>query len=121
MDNVTNNDAEHADEQATDKTKYVLVALAYVAAIVLTAIITHAVSTDHSKTGQAVEDQLKSVDEAPGMPLDAIQYQNPAWMPDAKQVFEVTDRVSNASWWVIRTSNDQWVTLPISGGGVDAG
>lgn len=50
---------------------------------------------------------------APGMPLDAIQYQSPTWMPDAKQVFEVVDRTNGSSWWVLKTNDDQWVALPI--------
>ncbi len=58
---------------------------------------------------------------ANGMPLDAIQYAAPTWMPDARQVFEVKDRKSNAKWWVMRTSGDKWLVLPIEGSSVDVG
>ncbi len=111
MDGDAKGDAGRDDGR--EMTRYVLVALTYVAVVILTAIITNAVASDHTTTGKAVEDAQAEVEEAPGMPLDAVQYQSPAWMPDAKQVFEVVDRINGMSWWVIRTSDDQWVTLPI--------
>ncbi len=51
-----------------------------------------------------------------GMPLDAVQYDAPEWMPEAKQVFRVVDRQSGCSWWVIdMTYHNQWLVLPVEG------
>ncbi len=68
---------------------------------------------------EAVENE--NVVMANGMPLDAVQYAAPSWMPDARQVFRVTDRSSHACWWVIRTSDDKWIAMQINGKTEDMG
>jgi hypothetical protein len=50
-----------------------------------------------------------------GCPLDAIEYDTPAFMQDCVSCMRVTDRLSGESWWVLETAKCGRVVLPIGG------
>lgn len=49
-----------------------------------------------------------------GMPLDAISYDAPAWMPGCCRSYRVYDRTNGEQWWLL-VMNDGYVVLPIGG------
>lgn len=62
------------------------------------------------QTGQARELATEHTD---GMPLDAISYDPPAWMPVCEDVYRVYDRTNGRQWWLLRMTSGQYVVLPI--------
>lgn len=59
-------------------------------------------------------------EHADGMPLDAIEYDPPAWMPDCYGAYRVYDRTNGRQWWVLMmhhmgASNYDCVVLPMEG------
>jgi hypothetical protein len=63
------------------------------------------------QTGQARE---LATEHANGMPLDAISYDPPAWMPSCYKAYRIYDRTSGQQWWVLVMGNG-YVVLPIGG------
>lgn len=99
-------------KEKQDKVREVLAIGCYLLLIVVFAVSAYLIGRNTTEK-QALADAQGIEQRTSGMPLDAIQYPAPAWMPDARQVFEVADRKSNVKWWVIRTADQQWITLPI--------
>lgn len=95
-----------------EKVWQVIETVGYMLMGVLLALAMYAIGRKTAEQ-QALADTQSVEQVANGMPLDAIQYPAPSWMPDARQVFEVTDRKNNAKWWVIQTADQQWITLQI--------
>ena len=50
-----------------------------------------------------------------GCPLDAIEYDTPAFMQDCVSCMRVTDRLSGESLWGLETAKCGRVVLPIGG------
>ena len=55
-----------------------------------------------------------------GMPLDAISYDPPAWMPGCYEAYRIYDRTNGQQWWVLVMQNGKYdanyVVLPIGDG-----
>ena len=60
------------------------------------------------------EQTEQTTEHAPGMPLDAISYDPPAWMPSCEEAYRVYDRTNGQQWWVLVMWQD-YVVLPIDG------
>jgi hypothetical protein len=62
-------------------------------------------------------------EHANGMPLDAIEYDPPAWMPWCGRAYRVCDRTTGDEWWLLVMENQgmhgqqdvSYVVLPIGG------
>ena len=54
------------------------------------------------------------------MPLDAIEYDPPAWLPGCCETYRVYDRTNGQQWWVLAIQNGKfdmsYVVLPIGDG-----
>lgn len=67
----------------------------------------------------------EQAEHAPGMPLDAIEYDPPAWMPWCGRAYKVCDRTTGDEWWLLVMENQDmtgrrdvsYVVLPVSGAG----
>lgn len=60
------------------------------------------------------EQAEQTTEHAPGMPLDAISYDPPAWMPSCYKAYRIYDRTSGQQWWVLVMWQD-YIVLPIDG------
>lgn len=64
-----------------------------------------------------------ATEHANGMPLDAIEYDPPAWIPWCGRAYMVCDRMSGQQWWLLVMENQDmhgrrdasYVVLPIGG------
>lgn len=66
-------------------------------------------------------DEVAAVERVPrenGMPLDAIEYDPPAWMPWCGRAYMVCDRKSGQQWWLLVMENRgmdvSYVVLPLN-------
>ena len=59
-------------------------------------------------------EQAEATEHANGMPLDAISYDAPEWMPGCYEAYRVYDRTNGEQWWVLVMGNG-YVVLPIGG------
>lgn len=74
-------------------------------------------------TQAAMLPQDDVVEHANGMPLDAIEYDPPAWIPWCGRAYMVCDRTSGQQWWLLVMENQDmhghrdasYVVLPIGG------
>lgn len=65
----------------------------------------------------------EETEHANGMPLDAIEYDPPAWIPWCGRAYMVCDRMSGQQWWLLVMANQDmhgekdvsYVVLPIGG------
>ena len=55
--------------------------------------------------------EANTIKSANGMPLDAISYDPPEWMPNCCKVYRFYDRASGQQWWVMEMGNG-YVVLP---------
>ena len=62
--------------------------------------------------------------KTPGLPLDAhsvTEYNKPEWLRYCDHCYKVTDRNTGQSWWLLvmreGTGNEDYIALPILGGG----
>mgnify|MGYP007122037843 CR=1 FL=1 len=66
-------------------------------------------------------EETVATEHANGMPLDAIEYDPPAWMPWCGRAYRVCDRTTGDEWWLlVMESQDMhgrhdvsYVVLPI--------
>ena len=61
-------------------------------------------------------DVIEDMPRQNGMPLDAISYDPPAWMPTCENAYKICDRTTDDSWWLLRMTSGQYVVLPIGDG-----
>ena len=60
---------------------------------------------------KAAQDVSPTIEHANGCPLDAIEYDAPAFASGGKAL-KVTDRFSKSEWWLVKMGGE-WVSLPI--------
>ena len=60
---------------------------------------------------KAAQDVSPAIEHANGCPLDAIEYDAPAFASGGKAL-KVTDRFSKSEWWLVKIGGE-WVVLPI--------
>ena len=60
---------------------------------------------------KAAQDVSPAIEHANGCPLDAIEYDTPAFSSGGKAL-KVTDRFSKSEWWLVKIGGE-WVVLPI--------
>jgi hypothetical protein len=60
---------------------------------------------------KTVQDVSLAIEHANGCPLDAVEYDAPAFASGGKAL-KVTDRFSKSEWWLVKMGG-KWVTLPI--------
>jgi hypothetical protein len=60
---------------------------------------------------KAAQDVSPAIEHANGCPLDAIEYDAPAFASGGKAL-KVTDRFSKSEWWLVKVGGE-WVSLPI--------
>ena len=65
-------------------------------------------------------DVIEDMPRQNGMPLDAISYDTPAWMPGCYEAYRIYDRANGQQWWVLAIQNGKYdtsyVVLPIGDG-----
>lgn len=59
----------------------------------------------------AAQDVSPTIEHANGCPLDAIEYDAPAFASGGKAL-KVTDRFGKSEWWLVKVGGE-WVSLPI--------
>lgn len=59
-------------------------------------------------------DETVATEHANGMPLDAIAYDAPEWMPECYAAYRVYDRTNGEQWWLLVMGNG-YAVLPIGG------
>ena len=88
------------------------------AAIAMTAAILALTCCKSQDVTEADVAQVTPIERASGCPLDAIEYDVPAFMKDNATplnelcCYKVVDRLSKSEWWLVRM-NGEWVALPI--------
>ena len=60
---------------------------------------------------KAAQDVSPAIEHANGCPLDAVEYDAPAFASGGKAL-KVTDRFSKSEWWLVKVGGE-WVSLPI--------
>jgi hypothetical protein len=65
-----------------------------------------------ASVSQDSSDVSPTIEHANGCPLDAVAYDAPAFADYGNKSFRVTDRLSGASWWLLRMRGE-WIVLPI--------
>lgn len=60
-------------------------------------------------------DVIEDTPRQNGMPLDAISYDPPVWMPNCCKAYRIYDRTNGEQWWVLVMGNG-YVVLPIGDG-----
>ena len=60
---------------------------------------------------ETARDVSPAIEHANGCPLDAIEYDAPAFASGGKAL-KVTDRFSKSEWWLVKIGGE-WVSLPI--------
>lgn len=70
------------------------------------------INTATENDEKTVQDVSPTIEHANGCPLDAVAYDAPKFTRDGSDVFKVTDRFSNQSWWLV-WMDGEWVVLPI--------
>jgi hypothetical protein len=87
-------------------------------AIAMTAAIFALTCCKSQNVTEADVTQVTPIERASGCPLDAIEYDVPAFMEDNATplhelcCYKVVDRLSGASWWLLRMRGE-WIVLPI--------
>ena len=61
---------------------------------------------------KAAQDASPAIEHANDCPLDAIAYDAPAFANHDGKALKVVDRLSGASWWLVKMGSE-WVVLPI--------
>jgi len=82
------------------------------AAIAMTAAILALTCCKSQDVTEADVAQVTPIERASGCPLDAIEYDAPAFADCGGKSFRVSDRFSGASWWLLRMRGE-WIVLPI--------
>jgi hypothetical protein len=88
------------------------------AAIAMTAAIFALTCCKSQDVAEADVAQVMPIERASGCPLDAIEYDVPAFMEDNATplnelcCYKVVDRLNGASWWLLRMRGE-WIVLPI--------
>jgi len=60
---------------------------------------------------RTAQDVSLAIEHANGCPLDAVEYDAPAFASGGKAL-KVTDRFSKSEWWLVKIGGE-WVSLPI--------
>jgi hypothetical protein len=81
-----------------------------IAAIVIAACVLALCGCDRA-SAEAMPDE-RTTEHAPGMPLDAIAYGAPEWMPECYAAYRVYDRTNGEQWWLLVMGNG-YAVLPI--------
>lgn len=98
-----------------DKFAIAMMIIACATLIVITSLLVSCGKDINSTTEadeKTMQDVSPAIEHANGCPLDAVAYDTPKFARDGSDVFKVTDRFSNQSWWLV-WMDGKWVVLPI--------
>ena len=91
-----------------------------VAAIVVAITLCGCVPIEDTDAAMLPPGQTEVTEHANGMPLDAISYDPPAWLPECYKAYRIYDRTNGQQWWVLAIDDygvgTDWVVLPIGDG-----
>ena len=89
--------------------------IAVVSVALATILLCGCVPVEDAPAAMLPPDNVNATEHANGMPLDAISYDPPAWMPTCESVYMICDRTTGERWWLLRMTSGQYVELPPKG------